>query len=132
MARNLSGRDENHSINENDRWVFDDSGCNILEEAGLRRSISRQIQLSVYTDGFSRAKPGRVRVELRMEECEGSHTQVIPTLTAVCWNNSSFQSPKNAFCCSSSVCCWTVYFIDILKLFFISIQLYYVYSTVYR
>lgn len=41
MARNLSGRDESHSINENDRWVFDDLGCNILEEAGLRRSISR-------------------------------------------------------------------------------------------
>lgn len=30
------------SINENDRWVFDDLGYNILEEAGLRRSISRQ------------------------------------------------------------------------------------------
>lgn len=42
MARNLSGRDESRSINENDRWVFDDLGCNIVEEAGLRRSISRQ------------------------------------------------------------------------------------------
>lgn len=42
MVRNLSGKDEIHSINENDRWVFDNLGCNILEEAGLRRSISRQ------------------------------------------------------------------------------------------
>lgn len=42
IARNLSERDESHSNNENDRWVFDHLLCNILEEAGLGRSISRQ------------------------------------------------------------------------------------------
>lgn len=57
VARNLGGRDESHSINENYRWVLDDSGHNILEEAGLRQSIRRL--LPVCMDGFYRAKPGR-------------------------------------------------------------------------
>lgn len=59
-TRNLSGRTESHSINENDRWVFDDLGCNILEEAGLRRSISRRSRcLFTRTDFIGQNSGGR-------------------------------------------------------------------------
>ncbi len=35
--------DDSKSVNENDGWVFDDLACNVLEDASVRRSISRQI-----------------------------------------------------------------------------------------
>lgn len=68
MARNLSGRDESHSINENDRWVFDDLGCNIVEEAGLRRSIGRQSHCLCTQMDFIGQKLGVVGGENRTQD----------------------------------------------------------------
>lgn len=99
MARNLSGRDESRSINENDRWVFDDLGCNIVEEAGLRRSISRQSRCLCTPMDFIGHNLGGVRIELRMEECKGSHAQVRPTLTGVCLSTSLIPSPNKSLRC---------------------------------
>lgn len=44
-----------------------------------------------------------MRIELRMEECEGSHAQVRPTLTGVCPNNSLIPSPNKSLRCRAQL-----------------------------
>ena len=39
----MNATDDSKSVNENDRWVFDDFACNHPKEESVRRSIRRQV-----------------------------------------------------------------------------------------